>query len=188
MQNNGQDASSTSQTEPQEVDSEVQTEPTGSISAEPEYVLLRVQNPRAFVLPALSGFLLKALESSPLIEDPQAALLELVDYIAHDHAGLFVVRRANDYNGYVAFALAEYSGSALSPACVVLHFYNKGPAEARNLLVDAVVGFARHHGTAKIWGIDVNQQPEAFVKLFEAAGPATPVGQLFEFDLSEGEV
>lgn len=148
-----------------------------------EITLLRIQNPRAFLVPDLNAFVLRALGTSPMVDDPAAALLELVDYVEDARAGVFVVRHGADY---VGLALAECSGSAFAPGCNVLHFYNAGPPEARKRLVDAIAGFAREHGTLRIWGVDINQRPKGFVKLFEALGPATLRGHLYELDLSEG--
>lgn len=147
--------------------------------------LLRIQNPRAFLMPDLNAFVMKALSSSPLIEDADLALVELVDYVAYPQAGLYLVREGNQY---VALALIEHTGSALTSGCTVLHFYNRGSHEARKALIDAIAGFARDRGTVKIWGIDINLRPKGFVKLFKALGPATARGHLYELDLSEGEV
>lgn len=129
--------------------------------------------------------MLKALSSSPLIEAPEAALLELVDYVEHPGAGVYIVREGL---AYVGLLLIEHSGSAFTPGCTVLHIHNEGSPEARKRLVDAAVAFARERGVSKIWGVDINRRPKGFARLFKAAGPAVNRGSLFEFDTSEGEL
>lgn len=145
---------------------------------------IRIQDPNAFLIPGLTELALSALGTSPLVPDPQAALLELVDKIAHPALGLFVVLEGDRLT---AIALAEHNDSALSPGCGVLHFYNRGSNEARKALIDALAGFAREGGFTKLWGIDTGRRPGAFARLFRALGPAEPQGQLFEFDLTEGD-
>jgi hypothetical protein len=147
--------------------------------------LLRVLNPRAFLLPDLNAFILKALGSSPLTEDPQAALLELVDAIHHPGLGLFVVREGSQLKG---LALCENNTSAMSPGCMVLHFYAPGAQEARKALLGAIADFARAGGNSKIWGIDVNCRGKGFARMFKALGAPTVRGQLFEFDVTDGEL
>lgn len=150
-----------------------------------ETTLLRVQNPRAFLIPSFNAFLLKALSTSPLTEDPEAAMLELVDLAQHPAAGIFVVREGAEYTG---FALCENNSSALSPGCMVLHFYAPNAPEARKALIEAVADFARSGQNSKIWGIDVNCRGKGFARMFKAVGSPTVRGQLFEFDVTEGEV
>jgi hypothetical protein len=147
--------------------------------------LLRVLNPRAFLIPDLNAFLVTALASSPLTEDPESALLELVDLVQHPALGLFVVRESNKY---VGFALCENNSSALSPGCMVLHFYSPNAPEARKSLLDAIADFARGGGHTKVWGFDVNCKARSFARMFKALGAPTVRGQIFEFDLTEGEL
>ncbi len=147
--------------------------------------LLRIQNPRAFLMPDLNAFVLRALSSSTIIKAPAAALLELVDYVEHPGAGVYVVREGSEYVGLL---LIEHSGSAFTPGCTVLHMHNAGSTEARKKLVDAAVAFARDHGASQLWGVDTNSKPGAFARLFKAAGPAVNRGCLFEFDTSEGDL
>lgn len=147
--------------------------------------LLRVLNPRSFLIPDLQSFVLKALASSPLTEDADAALVELVDLIQHESVGLFLVREGSAYTG---FALCENNRSALSPGCMVLHFYAPRAPEARKALLEAIAAFARQGGNSKIWGIDVNCRGRGFARMFKALGAPTVRGQLFEFDVTEGEL
>ena len=135
------------------------------------------------MLSDLQNFVLKAFATSPIIEDAHAALLELVEYIEQPIMGLFLTREGTEFTG---LALLENCPSALSPGCLVLHFYNAGSAAARKLLIQAVIDFARSGGYDKIRGCDINHKPEAFARLFRSAGPAVELGQFFEFQLPKG--
>lgn len=146
---------------------------------------VRVLNPAAFYLPDFAQLILDGLRSSSLVEDAESALLETIDRLGNPLFGLFVVREAAEHVGMV---MLHNSPSALSPGCRVLHFYNRGSADARKALIEAVAAFAREGGNTRIWGIDMNQRPGGFARLFKALGPATSHGQLFAFDLTEGEV
>lgn len=143
--------------------------------------LLHIVNPRTFLIPDFQTFMLKALATSPLIPDAWAALLELSDVLHDPTLGLFAVMEGNQF---VGMTIAHNNSSALSPGCGVLHFYNKGSAAARKALVEALIGFAKAGGHTKIWGVDINQSPEAFARLFKAIGPATSVGDMMGFEIS----
>lgn len=144
-----------------------------------EPVLFRVTSPRAFMLADLHQFVLKALSTSPIIADPQAAVLELVEYIDQPAIGLFLVRDGVKFTG---LALCENNFSALSPGTHVLHFYNEKDTASRKLLIQAVIAFSRAGGLNKIRGFDINNQPEAFARLFRAAGPARELARIYEFE------
>lgn len=147
-----------------------------------ETTLLHITNPRAFLLTDLASFMLKALSTSKLMPDAEAALIELADYMHIHERGLFVTK---DSSGYVGMLIAENNRSALSPGCFVLHFYNRpGKPESRKLLISAAVAFAERGGQTKIRGFDQSQRPDAFARLFRAVGPAIPLGQGCEFDIS----
>ena len=145
--------------------------------------LLHITNPRAFLLHDFQSFMLKALSTSPLMPDAEAAILELATYLntGGDLIGLFAVRERGLYTG---MALAENNASALSPGCTVLHFYNAGSPEARKRLVQAVLAFAAAGGMSKIRGFDVNSKPRAFARLFQSDSGlvASPLGQIYEFE------
>ena len=150
--------------------------------------LLHVLNPRAFLIPEFQDFLLRAFATDPFVWALEA-LVGLSKSVAtnNPHIALFVT---TDENGqYVGMAIAANSLSALAPGCSVLHFYNKNSNhESRNLLIKAIIEFAKAHGNTKIRGVDTNNKPRAFVKLFETAiGPATAKGQVYEFKIEETE-
>lgn len=148
-----------------------------------EPTLHRITSPRAFMLADIHNFIIKALVSSPIIPDAQAAVMELVEYIDRPIMGLFLVREGLKWTGLL---LAENNQSALSPGCTILHFYNEGGAESRKLLIQVATAFAGSGGFTKIRGVDISHSPAAFARLFKAAGPAVELGQLFEFQLPEG--
>lgn len=145
-----------------------------------ECTLIHITSPRVFMIADLHNFIVKALATSPMIPDAQAAVLELIEYIDKSVIGLFVV--AQDQK-FVGLMLAENSHSALSPGCSVLHFYNEGGADSRKLLIQSAMAYARSGGFDKIRGFDINQKPAAFARLFKAAGPSKVIGPLIEFDM-----
>lgn len=152
------------------------------VSMEPK--LIRVQNPRAFLVPEFNAFIAEALSTSPFIGDPQQAIFELVNYVENPRMALYIAIEGIEITGMV---LAQCSGSTFSPGCRALHFYNGGSAETRKLLISGLADFARSYGETSIWGVDTNKKPRGFGKLFRALGPSTRRGEVFEFDLSEAE-
>lgn len=175
------DQSSTSATPPQDQNSKEATDQAGSAWAS----AIRVLNPAAFYLPDFTQLVLDALSKSPLVRDSEAALFEIIEHLGDPRRGVLVAREAGEY---VGVAIVENGSSALSPGTVVLQFHNRGSADARKALIEAIAGFAREGGNARIWGIDANQRPAGFARLFRALGPVETHGQLFSFDLTEGEV
>jgi hypothetical protein len=131
------------------------------------------------MLADLSAFVARALATSSIIPDAHAAIMELVDYIDQPAIGLLLTRKADKFTG---LALCENNTSALSPGCHVLHFYSAGDAESRKLLIQGVMAFAQAGGMKKIRGFDINNQPEAFARLFRAAGPARELARIYEFE------
>jgi hypothetical protein len=147
-----------------------------------ETTLLHITNPRSFLLTDVASFVLKALATSKIIPDAEAALMEIADYLYIQERGLFLTR---DSSGFTGLLLVENSRSALSPGCLVLHFYNRpGKPESRKLLISALAAFAERGGQMKIRGFDQNQRPGAFARLFRVLGSAKPLGQGYEFDIS----
>lgn len=148
--------------------------------------LIHVLNRGAFLLPEFQNFVLKAFASDPLVFAGDV-FIELSNHMENPNIGLFVTM--NEQNRFVGLVVVGNSTTALSPGAVVLHFYNEGAdAESRKLLIQAAVEFAKAHGHKKIRGIDVNGRSDAFVRLFEAAGPAKELGRAYEFHFAdEGE-
>lgn len=140
--------------------------------------IIRVQNPRTLLIPGFAEFLVAALSTSPLIPDAEAAVLELVEFCQHPQLGLFVTY---DDNGPIGMALAEHCTSAFCPGVNVLHFYNTGRAESRNLLIHGLKTFAADRGESKIRGFDINHRSEAFDRLFKAIGSQVELGRTVEY-------
>lgn len=147
--------------------------------------LLHILNPRTFLLPDFQEFMLKALSTSPFIFALDSYVW-LAKQVLNPNIGLFVtVDERGRYHGMV---IVGNSTIPLSPGCMALHFYNEGAdAQSRKLLIQVAVQFAKAHGCDKIRGSDTNGKPKAFARLFKEAGPVTPRGQIFEFDISEDE-
>ncbi len=144
----------------------------------------RVRDPAAFDIPEIGNFVERALASNRLIRDVPAALEELKGSVERSDLGVFLVGDM-DKQDWRGFIFAQASGSAFNPACVVIHFFNEGDADDRSALVRALDSFAREMGHDTIVGIDTNDKPRAFGKLFASLGAPEYGGQVFIFDMTE---
>lgn len=73
----------------------------------------------------------------------------------------------------------------LSPYLLGFHFYNAGPPELRDLLLEKIVVWARQMGYDSCIAVAVRGGP-AWEKTFTVAAP-THWGDIYEFDLKEAE-
>lgn len=150
--------------------------------------LLHVTNPRAFFLEDFQNFVLKALATDPFVFALDAFVALSKHVAAFDpNVGLFIT--TDDNGRYIGLAMVGNSTTPLAPGCSVLHFYNEGGnRESRNLLIRAVIEFAKAHGQPIIRGVDTNQKPRAFAKMFGVEGlKPVPMGQVFHFEIEQEE-
>lgn len=144
--------------------------------------LHRIQDPNLFLFEPLQELMLEALATSPMVSDANQAVLELADLVRDPRVGLFVT--LDEGENLHGLLLCQLSRSALSPGCLVQHFYNRGSnAESRNLLIQGLIAFTQSAGLSKIWGLDINQSDPAFARLFKSVGKPTPRGTMFEFEV-----
>lgn len=145
---------------------------------------LRVRDSAAFQIPHVRAFLERALATDKLIQDVPAAIKELESIGDRADLGVFLVGdlEKGDWRGML---FAQSSGSAFNPACVVIHFYNEGDDDDRSALIRALYRFAEECGNTRIVGIDTNDKPRAFGKLFAALGSPSYGGQVFIFDMQD---
>lgn len=144
--------------------------------------IIRLTQRAALELPDIKELLTTAFSSNMLIKDVEKAIAEISSEIDRDALGLFIAGEDSKWTGLV---FAQNSKSAFNPSCVVLHFYCKGSKEARNGLVQALFDYAISGGNDRILGIDTNDKPKGFAKLFGALGTPTKSGSVFIFDMTE---
>lgn len=125
--------------------------------------VVRVRNVAAFGMPAISNMIRRALASNTLVENVNDAMDELERFIDRDFLGLFLAREDKAWSGML---LASWSRSALSPGCNILHIYSEGSNETRDALVEQAIEYARVGGYDRIIGMDANDRPRGFKKLF----------------------
>lgn len=145
-------------------------------------VAYRVRDAKAFQLPEVRELLRAALATNVLIEDADAAFVELAAGIGREDIGLFITGRDEQLEGMV---LAQWSRSAFNPACVVIHFYNSGGGDCRKALIKALGRFADEGGFTRIIGVDANSKPQGFARLFSTLGKPIFSGEMFIFDRGE---
>jgi hypothetical protein len=112
----------------------------------------------------------KALQSDPLVVDPFAAVVEAAGLVGNPDFGLFVT------DGGVI--VVDCNRSALCAGATVLHLY--APRGQRKALVAAAEELARARGCNRIRGVDINQRPMAYERLFK---PSRTIGTLYERNL-----
>lgn len=144
----------------------------------------RVRDPAAFRIPEIREFLEDALASDQLVGDVAAAIKELELSASRADLGIFLVgdQEEQDWRG---FLFAQSSKSAFNPACVVIHIHNAGDGDDRAALVRALDSFARENDHDRIIGIDTNNKPRAFGRLFASLGTPRYGGEVFIFDTQE---
>lgn len=146
----------------------------------PPLTLLVVRQPLQLFDPGLYELVLAALKSNPLA-DVKGGVLELMAAAGQQGAGIIAIREGDDWKGITIVNV----GKGLVNGATVLHFHCVGAGRVRAALVRALTTFARAHGATRLFGIDVNNKPGAFVRLFGEIGPAKEYGRLVEFDLGD---
>lgn len=140
--------------------------------------LFRLQNAEQLQMPSVKAFVREALATNRLIEDVDAALAELEQLIDAPTVAVVIGHEAGEWAGFV---MLQASYSAFNRACAVVHFYNAGSPSMRKALCDAVLKFAEVAGLPKIRGVDINNSPAAFARLFGSRAKARKVGEVFIF-------
>lgn len=142
---------------------------------------LMLLNPVAFDLPDVRGFFTRALASS-LQPDTEAEIEAIRGYVGSPYLHIIVTKAEEEF---VGMAIVVLPATSLAPAPEVYHIYNEGSPQDRQALVHAVVAFVRAQGYSTLMTANLNGREKAFKRLFKSAGPATKVGVLYKFDLSE---
>ena len=114
--------------------------------------------------------IVEALATDPLVTDPIAATIEIAGMLKNPDFGLLVTD-----GGMI---VVNCDRGALCPGCTVLHLY--APNGQRKVLVEAADKLARERGCNRIRGVDINQQPEAYERLFK---PTRTIGVMYERNL-----
>ncbi len=142
-------------------------------------MIARLTNATHFQHAPLREFLLSALRTDPLIERPDQALDELALRVSDAACGVYV--GANDA-APVALLVVDANKSEFSRAVVVIHIYNRGGVRMLRDLFRAMESFKDEHGLARVHGIDINQRPGAYRRLFRLGSwRAKPVGTFYQF-------
>lgn len=143
-------------------------------------MIARITNEEQLRRPALREFLLSALRTDPLIERPELALAELQDRVSDPTCGVYVGAHEK---APAALLVVDANKSEFSRAVVVIHIYNVGGTALLRDLFRAMETFKNEHGLSRVHGIDINQRPRAYVRLFRLGSwRPKPVGMFYQFE------
>lgn len=130
-------------------------------------------------LELVRDFVLEALRTDPLVERPELAFGELLERVTDSTCGVFLGARDQELS---ALLICDANKSEFSRAVVVVHIYNTGGLGMLRALFRAMEGFKNEHGLERVHGIDVNQRPHAYCRLFRlGAWRPVPVGMFYQF-------
>lgn len=147
----------------------------------PNVGVVRITGAKGFLIPEVYALLHKAFATNSLCKDPSMAIEELAMQVARQDVATYVGFEDNEC---VSMFCAQWSRSALNNACVVIHLYNGGGPAMRAALVREVVSYAKAGGFDTIIGVDANDKPRGFAKVFSAAGEPVFKGEMYAFDMS----
>lgn len=127
----------------------------------------------------LRGFIAGALRTHPHVERPELALDELEQRAADNTMGIYVGAVEREL---AALLIVEAATSEFSRAVCVVHIYNTGGIALLRGLFRCMEAFKNEHGLSRVHGIDINQRPRAYCRLFRL-GPwrPEPVGMFYQF-------
>ncbi len=142
-------------------------------------MIARLTNAAYLEHPALREFMLHALRTDPLIERPALALKELESRLSDASCGVYV--GADDAEAK-ALLVVDANKSEFSRAVVVIHIYNRGGTRMLRDLFRAMEVFKDEHQLSRVHGVDINQRPRAYCRLFRLGGwRPRPVGMFYQF-------
>lgn len=142
-------------------------------------MIARVTQPGWFELERLRSFIVRALSTDPLVERPELACDELRKRVSDPTCGVYVGATEDEL---AALLIVDANKSEFSRAVVVVHVYNQGGTALLRDLFRAMEEFKNQHGLARVHGIDINQRPRAYCRLFRlGAWRPKPVGTFYQF-------
>lgn len=145
--------------------------------------VLRISNPAALALAEMQELLQAAFASGRPV-DAATALRGLEPLLGRPQLA-FLVAFDDEFKPR-GLAIVTFPTTPLAPAPQVYHFYFKGPAKLRQLLVDAVVEVTTEMGYNRFQAANWNVgQDAAFKRLFRRAGKAKELGTAFEFEVGK---
>lgn len=129
--------------------------------------------------PDIFALVTEGLKSDPLC-NVQKGVIELIKIIPEPDIGFFIAYKKDKPVGFIILQHSE----GLLEGCLVLHFYSKGGVGIRRSLMRTAIDFTRQCGMLKLIGMDANDKPHVFCRLFAAPGVTiVPRGRVFEFNL-----
>lgn len=142
-------------------------------------MIARIKQRGLLDLTHLHDFLLEALRTDPLVQRPERAVDELRTRVEDPTCGVFIGSTEHEL---AALLIADANLSEFSRAVVVVHIYNRGGIGMLRDLFKAMRVFKDEHGLERVHGIDINQQPRAYQRLFRlGAWRPKPVGMFYQF-------
>lgn len=116
--------------------------------------------------------------------NPRKALPELLQLVSHPDIGAFIAYDGETPRGFVLLQASQ----GLLEGCLVLQFYSRGGPGIRRALVRRTVTFARSRGTLRLIGMDSNDRPAVFCRMFRSVDlELVPRGRMFEFRIRPEE-
>lgn len=149
--------------------------------------IVRVQNPRALLDPALRDFILEAVRGGPLAEVPPETLFTaILDRAVPGPGALHTAMHGGEYRG-VALTLMPTGPLDVGPN-VVLFYAKRGSKKGlKSGLLLALVDFLRQNHYTKAWAMTAaGVRDSVFKRAFKKAATSKKVGSLMELDLTVG--
>ena len=120
-------------------------------------------------------FVLEALATCPFVTDPRKALVEVARELSDPDVGLYV-------DPGVGLLLCRNNTGEFMKGVTGTHLYSKVPGAAVALMTQ-LHAFAIERGAPEVFGVDVNQRPKAYERLFRRWN-LTPEGQFFSYKVN----
>lgn len=141
--------------------------------------LFRITKPEEIELPGVGEFIRTVLDTNSLVRDVEAAVEEVKAQVHLPEYGLFIVHADGRWAGLL---LCLINRSAFNTACLIVQFYSGGHTATRRALMQCAADFTRAYGMDRIIGMDMNDSPEAFQRLFRAVGQPIRAATVVVFD------
>lgn len=144
----------------------------------------RLTDPKFLVLRPIQKLLHDAFPPSSVFPDGLDGMLE--DLIALLRAPTTVCLIGLEDDVPLGLSIILLPTNKVAPYPQILHFYNGGSLQLRQILTKTTVEVLRRMGYIKFWALNATRKPDSvWARMFRLAGPARPVGGVMEFDISK---
>ena len=155
---------------------------TDVVRHKPQLYVHRIENPAAFGVPAIVRLFGQAFAAGYPAPAPQV-IMEMRRLIGMESLAVFYGSVDAEPR---ALAIVMVPSSPLFPLPQVYHFFNKGPARLRNLLLDAMVDWTREKGYTGLMVANwTGQSDEKFERGFRRIGSFERIGSAYKIEVAK---